>query len=384
MVSVSHISPSTGTHSVPFWKLASRDVVTFGTLLLVTGAAFIQIFAIVGIFWSRVHFGTEFMPSVYSDFMENQAARSVNAAFDTERVMENRKNALVPVKDHVTQIVDRAAQELDMANSRERETQLVQNESERQIKRSILSSDEAWKKGAYDESIRILQSAVENSSSFLPALKALAMRYQEHGEFQKARFQWEKIAAMAPPDSPEAREARSNAQELVNRQDEIITQPAPSQTVRAEPVPPPPNRITLADIKRSNLPTENRCDLRFNLKIVLGSHGANPVMDISQAKVEVTFYDQTLSSGGNFIPMKVLTTTLQPKQAWATGEQQVLSLNYSVPRGYMKKRAQVFGDSYAFCGFTIRAFYRQQLQEVYASPKDTLETYARRAGPANE
>jgi hypothetical protein len=212
-------------------------------------------------------------------------------------------------------------------------------------------------------------------------MKTLATRYEERGQFEQARFQLEKIVGIAPPDSADARDAQTRIQQLA-----LKVKESPGTDVKPIAAIPAAvaNAISLVKVDRIELPSDDRYDLRFNLRITLGSRGSTPTVDVEQAKVEVTFYDRSFSAAGTLVPLKVLATTLQPKPVWTTGTQQTLALEYKVPKGYLKKRGTVFGKNYDFCGYVVRVFYRQEMQDSIAEPHDPLDVFAHRTALAAE
>lgn len=371
---------SVEVHSVPFWKLAIRDPLTLGTLILMATACSIQVVAIGAVFWSRAHFGSQFKSEVYDDYVRADSDEAIIVNLRQREIKRARDEAMqAPSQEQVALILRRASDELSQARSRANEVQIVTGESEKQTVQIMTLAEEAWKRGDRPEAIRQLQLAVQATPSYLPAMKMLALYYEENGQFEPARFQWEKILGMASPDSENAKEAQTRIEQLALKPKETVVATATPAVVETATAP---NTISLLTVDRTDLPTEERFDLRYNLRFTLNARGSEPAMDISQAKVEVTFYDQTLSATGTPVPLKVLSTVLQPKAPWPTGTQWVTSLNYSVPRGYFKKRAKVFGDSYRFCGYVVRVFYRQELQDFRAEPRDPLEVFARRTATA--
>ena len=366
-----------------FWKLARRDVVTFGSFLLLTIACLIQAIAIGMVFWSRIHFGSNFNPIAYSEFQIIKSNQSVTDALGLDAAQKARNRSRAPVQDQATLMLKRASHDLDLARTRQKEIQLIEGETEKKAQSLVRLSEEAWARGAFDEAIRHLQTAVQNATDYLPAIKTLAARHEERGDFEQARFQWEKIAGIARPESADMVLALEHLQRLAPTT--TVFRPAltprdqlPAKTPAAVLAIPqtPPAVLSLIEIKQTDLSLDDLYDLRFNLRFTLGSRGAEPAIDIAQTRVEVTFYDQSLSAGGALIPLKTLSTNLQPRQSWRAGDRQVLSLNYTIPKGYLRKKVELFGGSYRFCGYVVRLFYRNQLQDSHAQPANPLAAFA--------
>ncbi len=378
--------PSNEAHGIPFWRVVFRDVLMSFTLLLLGTAFLAQMIAIAGGFWARAYFGSRFDPEVYSTFAAEKSNASVVSTFGLEKALVARRAANAPVEDDVTRTMDKAGEELEQTRVRREEFSQVRKEAERQADAWIQQAKTAWKNHLPDVAYRNLQNSLEVAPDYLPAIKELALFHERQHDFAQARFQWERAAGLALPQSMEMEEVQQNLVRINRRYAEILRNqeplPTPVTVFRiATPnsfgAPPPPNVITVNRVTQKNLPLEDLYDLCFYLRIVLGSQGAEPRVDIRHARVEVDFFDQSHSAGGVLIPIKVKNITLQPKETWMTGKEQILTLRYALPRGYLRGKAQVFGTSYSFCGYVMRVYYRGQLQDTYANPANILKKYVK-------
>ncbi|MBI4023350.1 MAG: hypothetical protein HY360_00110 [Verrucomicrobia bacterium] len=376
--------PARSAHGSPFWQLAFSDGVILLTLILLIVVMLTQVVAMGTVFWSRTYFGSSFNPVLYSEFEARRSNAAVNNTLGLKEAEAARRAASAPVRDRVALTLERAVQEMDQARVRQSETDFVRQESEKKAESLMAQAEASWKIGALNRAADQLRGALALAPDYLPALQKMALLCEDQREVSQARFLWEKAAAIASPETPQMREIQQNLARLAGLYPD--DKPAP-ETAAANnlsldvpekaPTQQEPNTLSLALVTRTNLPLQDLYDLRFNLRIALGSKGFEPYMDVSQTRVEITFYDQSNTAEGTLIPIKVYHYALQPKGKWATGTEQILSLNYSVPRGYFRKRAQKFGSSYTFCGFVLRASYCGQILDTHTQPAEVLAKYAR-------
>ncbi len=365
-------------------KFLFQDRVISASWLLLAIASSIQIFAISGIFWSRNYFGSSFDPKIFSEFAEKQSDESVSRVFGLEEAKTARMTTSTPLSEETLQVMKKADQERQVEQVRQSEAELVKTESEKTADEIVSQAEILWKNGSTGPAIEQLQMALKLAPDYLPVNLKLAALYEEHHDFTKARFQWEKAAGMASPQSSDMREIQQNLDRLnelyteTKRFQETMRTPAlrlemPTLKSGMEEM----RKVSIFEVTRKDLSLEGMYDLRFDLHVHLTARPSDPSMDIRQTKVEAIFYDQSLTAEGTLIPIKILTIPLYPKQSWMTHKEQTVSLNYSIPRGYFHRRIQDFGSSYAFCGFVIRAYYQEKIQDTYSSPPDILEKYAR-------
>ena len=359
---------------ITFRCLILHDRPVLLTVFLLVVALLIQALAMSSVFWSRARFGARFDPVVYSEHQREQSEASVTAALGLKEAEAARRAVNVQAPDHVTSAMERADQELGQARARQSETEFVQQERKKKADLLILQSETSWGKGLFFLAFQQLESALQMSQDYLPAIKKLAIFHEQRQDLAQARFQWEKAAGIAQAESGEMNEIQQHLSRLTtlsgSTQQGQTGISVPTGMARTES-----SALSLALVKQSQLPLNDLYDIFFNVQITLGSRGSEPLVDIKETRVEVVFYDQSTTARGMLIPMKTLTSTLQPRQKWVTGTEQILSLNYSAPRGYFRKQAKSFGDSYAFCGFVVRLYYRGQLQDAYAQPHDVLGRY---------
>jgi len=369
-------------------KAARHDLITGGSLFLLAMICLTQMFAIGMVFWSRAHFGSNFDPKIFTDYQTILSSQSVSDTLGLEEAQKARDRMRAPVHDHVTVMLKQADEELEQSRVKQSETRIIEGQSEKQAEEWVRLAEESWKKGALDEAIRHLRTALQKTTDYLPALRTLAARLEERGEFEQACFQWEKIAGIALPESADMKEALDHLQRLASTpvpRDQTSGTFAASQTplprIMAAPQTPP-QVLSLVEVRQTDLTLQDLYDLRFNLRFVLEAHLAASI-DNTRTKLEVTFYDQSLSAGAELKPLKILSTILQPRQAWNAGDRQVLSLNYTIPKGYFRHKIKRLHDSgYRYCGFVARLFYQDQLQDSHAQPADILGVFAHGGFPS--
>lgn len=376
---------------IPLWKTALTDWLTALALTLLGAALLVQAAAIGGVFWSRARFGSHFDPKIYTVFAAEKSNASVLDTFGWDKAMLARRQNDAPVHDEVTVAMDKAGREMDQARLQQDKLTDARKEAEKKAALWLGLADTAIKNRRPDVACERIQGALDAAPDYMPAIRKLALLHEQQRDFAQAAFQWQKASGIAPPDSPEMREIHENLArvsllrtEADGNRESVQLPDTKARAPDPDPVPgvATPNTAFLTRVTRTDFPLENAHDLIFHLQIGLGSHGAEPAMDIQRTRVEVDFFDQSTSAGGKLIPIKVKSTVLQPRQAWSTGNEQILTLKYTLPRGYLREKARAFGDSYAFCGFVVRVYYRGQLRDIRAQPAEILQKYAGNAARA--
>lgn len=356
---------------------------TFSLLVL---ALLLEGVFVGGIFVSRIMFGSRFDPVIFTNFETQKSTESVNATMKLdEAVAARRAEANIAIRDNVTRSVERAGQELEQSRVRSKENDLVREEAERRAEEMVSQAEGMWKMGSRNQALALLTAALQKSPDYLPVLRKMAQFYEENQNVAHARFLWEKAAAIAQPQTPEMEEVQKNIARLAMLYPETKPEAAPITGLRVDlPMAKEPDKVTLTLVTISDLPLEGLYDLRFNMRITLGSRGSNARMEVEKTVVEVIFYDQYQTLDGQTIPMKVAEKKMSPVAPWMTGSEQVLSLNYKVPQGYFQRKAANLGPSYAFCGMVVRLWYNGRLHDVYAKPVDALGRLAKAGVPGGE
>jgi tetratricopeptide (TPR) repeat protein len=366
---VSQTTTELSTHGIPFWKVVSRDGLMAVTFFCFVLGALVEIFAIFGIFLSRAHFGSEFNPAVFSAFQEERSSESVNRALGLDGAIAARAASKVPINDEITEALIRADQELLESRKEENQTGLLKAEAEKKAEILTRQAQAYWEKGSYDLAFSALHQALQLAPDFLEATKKLAVYYEERSNLTQARFHWEKAAAIAGPEGAEAERIRDRIARIQEKMGEKAESQASSRSLLGD--------LRISRIVKTDLPLDDTYDFRFSLQIVLKTTDSEPRHDIAHTKVEITFYDQSHTAEGVLIPMKAMPNpaVLRAKQAWNSQSEQVLSLVYSVPHGYLRNRSQIYGKSYGFCGYIVRVFYHGVLQDSEAYPSQILSRY---------
>jgi tetratricopeptide (TPR) repeat protein len=366
---VSQTATKNHVHGIPFWKVISRDGLMAVTFFCFIFGALIEIFAILGIFFSRAHFGSEFNPAVFSAFQEERSSESVNRALGLSDAIAAREASRVPINDEITETLVRADRELLESRKEENQSGLLKAEAEKKAQFLTKQAQAYWEKGSYEFAFSALHQALQLAPDFLEATKRLAAYYEEKNNLTQARFHWEKAAAIAGPSGAEADSIRERIARINEKIGEKAESTAGTRSLLGD--------LKISRIVKTDLPLDDTYDFRFSLQIVLKTTDTEPRHDIAHTKIEVTFYDQSHTAEGVLIPMKAMPSpaVLRPKQGWNSQSEQVLSLVYSVPHGYLQSRSQVYGKSYAFCGYIVRVFYHGVLQDSEAYPSPILSRY---------
>ncbi len=364
-----------------------RDRLSLVTAICLVLAFLVQFVGIAGIFWSRVYFGDHFDPSVYQTFEEKRSDDSVSKVFRQKEAEAARRAAESPMQDSVSETVDRATQEMDQTRARRNEVSIIKREAEKRADAFLRQAQGSMDHDLSETAMEQIQSALRLVPDYLPAIRKLADYYEARHDYAQARFQWERAAVIAQPQTPEMEEIQRDLDRLTALSAEVKgeSHPASNFHVEAPAAPPNPGRIGTNELSvkaatRTDLPLQDLYDLCFNLRLSLASRGEEASMDYNDTRVEIVFYDQSRTAGGMLIPLKVLSTIVKPKQNWTTGTEQVLSVKYSVPKGYFRKKEQSFGNAYSFCGYIVNAYYRGKLLDAYAYPSEVLSRYAPKPG----
>ncbi len=358
------------------------------TAILLVAAVFIQGLSIAGVFWSRAHFGHHFDPAVFSIYEEKKSDDSVNTVFRSRDAEEARRGSAIPLQDAISETMERAMLELDQSRARRKEVSIVEREAEKRADVFLRQAQHSMDRGLAETALDQIQSALHLAPDYVPAIGKLAQFYEGRKDYAQAKFQWERAAVVAQAGTPEMKEIQQNLDRLMTLRTDGKgnARPGPVFHVETPPAPAPnpdrigPNRVLVASVTRSDVNAPDLYDLCFNLKLAMGSRGQEGWMYHSDTRIEVVFYDQSRTAAGTLIPIKVLSTILKPKQNWKTTTDQILSVKYSVPRGYFRKKASTLGNSYSFCGYVVNAYYRGHLEDSYAYPTDVLSRYVAKTG----
>jgi hypothetical protein len=369
-----------------------------GTLLMLGGAILIQAGALCTILYSRVVSGTKFDPILYMEYQASKSADPDPLNLNHARAQRLRGSQ---IHDEVTMATIRAGNEMEVFRARENERELLRKEAERRAEEQISLAELYWKHRSEDVAIRQLQSALKTAPDYLPAILRLADYSESINDWKQARFFLEKAASIVPPGSPELQRIQARLNQLdptVNlplkipsHRAEIARSSSPSpQGTKGESLSQQNRRSPAAattatpstnskaaswfkEIRKTEMPLEDQYDLRFNLQVLIGS--ALAMEEMQRTKVEVSFYDQSSSAAGTIIPIKVVNSLLQPVESTRLPNEYVLSINYSVPKGYFQKQMLAYGKTYQFCGYTLRLLRDGRELDSRTEPESILQRY---------
>jgi hypothetical protein len=360
------------------WKSAHRDLWSALTWGVVGCAFLLQLLTMGGILWSRLSFGSSFNPTLYSEFEAKNAETSIQETYKIETGELSLENTRAVEKDHVSRAIEQAGEEMENARLRWNENDLVRREAEKKAMVMIEQADVFAKNQSWDLAIEQLQRAIHMAPDFLPAIRKLALVYEERHDYPKARFQWEKAGGIALPQSAEMKEIQEHLDRLSTLAEVKRTPDTPVTSLRLEaPVAAQMNELKIKEVTMKQVPLEDLYDFRLNVSISLTSSGSEPMMDPNQTKIEVIFFDKSYTAKGTLVPIKMGGVVKAPEKAWETGTVLLLSVKYGAPAGYLRKKRLAYGDGYDFCGFITRVYYRGKLQDYYVQPKEVLENQVR-------
>lgn len=330
-----------------------KDQLTTITVALMSAAVLLQLIALGTIFITRLVFGSHFNQDVYSKYQGEKADSSMKDTLRLREAEKARDAAKTMAPDSVTIETEKALGEVDQIKTRQHEDDVLREENEKKAKLMVYEAGIHWKYEQYDLAFLQLQAALKIVPDYIPAIVKLAEYWELSKDLGQAQFQLQRAASLAKPDSSEMKEILSNLDRVTR-----LIGTKKTSLFASEPA-------------RTDLPLGNEYDLRFNLDVKLNTRIGDNQLDVNHLLVEVTFWDQSITSDGVIIPIKAaIPERYKPK------DDATLTLYYPIPHGYFRKKMQEYGQTYGFCGYTIKVFYHGIFRESYSCPESILAKYA--------
>ncbi len=393
-------NPRSGVHGIPFRKLALQDRAIGITLLLLVSVMAVQAFAISSVFWLSSSFGRHFDGKIFWDVMREKSETSLNQAFKMKEAMLARENANRTEYDNQWLLMKNMEIEHDLVRARQAESMVVRGVWEKKADESIHSAAELSEKHLYAEALIELKNALTFAPDYLPAIREMAILYEQQHDYPRARFQWQKAVTLAPPQSDELSEIQGNLIRVIKLDDDDrshaykpegdgilpagkqsppVTHPRDSAILTQTPTVPMTLRIV--KVTRDKLPygeVAEKYDICFKLEVRVSSSGADSSVDMGALRIAASYYDQYMNSDGDLVALKVSDRDLPiTRKPWKTGDEMSFQGEYSRNFGGFRESRRKYGNTYGFCGYVVRVYYGGQLQHVYAEPASVLERYSR-------
>lgn len=381
-------SPPTGSqHGVPFRTLAVRDRLIGATLLLLAAAIVVEACSVTAIFLSRSRFGTRFDVESFDGWRRAKSDIEVDNTLKRTEAQKKRAEILRPVTNDASAfLAQRAVVEHQVMRATVDEDRLIRNLNEKTAEDLVREATVATEAGKTAGAIVILKQALANTPDYMPAIRELALLYEQQQDYPQASFQWQKAATVAAPGSPDLGEIQGNLNRVSRlAEDErsrraTLSKPAVplrwDTPNRQGPPPPTPTGITVGDIIRKDLELEyggRAMDVRFQLQIPLSSRGSDAWVELRALQVKIAFYNQVRSSGGETRALLALADTVEPgREPWATGTQRICLINFHLEKNYLRSHRARHGDSFQFAGYVVRVYYRGNLMDERSVPDSLL------------
>ncbi len=183
----------------------------------------------------------------------------------------------------------------------------------------------------------------------------------------RARDYWKRLSDLGV----EAGSLREVAQARFQALDKLIVPETPPEPpARVEPPPKPAHPLAIGKIEQ--IPVQNTQSItEFLLRIPIQSTTPGTVIEPGKVAIKLYFYDQL--ADGKIVPSiaKLKVAFEGIKQTW-TKSDEVLVARYSLPRSIS---ATAPGSERKFYGYRMRIYYRGELQDETAEPKELVERF---------
>lgn len=223
----------------------------------------------------------------------------------------------------------------------------------------IGAARDARKGGHHAEADRLLAHIQHIDPDFLPAYEERAALFEAQGRKGEAAAQWSEILRRSI-ESP-------------------IYQKAVAERIRLSQAAPPESTapaLRIASVEQNRFPQAEDYDEMRMLKIVLATAEPGQRIDPGAVRVEINFYDRGLATDG-IAPTegRISQQTLDAAPAWGSVTEHVLSATCVIPKGLRARQAES-GEARAYHGYHVRVFYRDQLLDETAQPRNLLADLA--------
>jgi predicted component of type VI protein secretion system len=145
------------------------------------------------------------------------------------------------------------------------------------------------------------------------------------------------------------------------------TGPRPAESKPEQEIPS--GALKILSVEQIKFPQSDDYEEMRALSITIGRDAGVPI-DVGKVALKVTFFDRNIDSG-TIAPTIALTSArpLRIEGAWPTGQQEVLTATYLVPKQQAKpaRREQ-------FYGFAVRLCYGARMLEETARPDDVVKS----------
>lgn len=201
---------------------------------------------------------------------------------------------------------------------------------------------------------QILYSIAIMDPDFLPAYEDRARLFEKRGLPKQAMEQWSQVIRRGA-ETPMYATAVSERLRL-----------AQAQGLGVGPI-----RIVSTEQRR--LPMSEDYDEMRMLDIVLSATQPDQKLDVDAVRVDVAFFESNPTNGA-VVPARggAKLEPLRVEGEWGGNEPKMVNAPYVVPKGARAKEA-AGGKPTQFYGYTVRAYYHDELQDQDARPRSLLD-----------
>jgi hypothetical protein len=212
---------------------------------------------------------------------------------------------------------------------------------------------------------------------FVPGYVERAKLYEKRGMYRLAGEQWVQVLNRSggTPLYAQAAEARQRVArlELADKEAKAHETDKPKPASNANQ-----KQLRIVSVDRERFQSTREYDEMRVLRINMRARATDPV-DANEVRVQVVFYDR--NAGDDRV---VQTRAIAPDSAlrvegrWGPGETRAVTATYTVPRDFRAEEFRLIKQRRTYEGYRIRVFYKGELQDEDAMPKDLADLPAPR------
>ena len=209
---------------------------------------------------------------------------------------------------------------------------------------------------------------------FLPAYVERAKLYEQRGMLLQSGEQWAEVLrrSIGTPLYEQA------AAERIRVARAEMLRPPPSTPAQrrdaAELGPRLPRRIRIASVEQEKLPVSDTYEEMRLVRVALRPVASERLVEADEIQVAVYFFDEDRNTG-EVAPTQAVTQKqlLRVEGAWVPGTTRTVTGTYLVPAGGRAAEEKKSGRRLRYYGYAVRVYYREDLQDEAARPKDLRE-----------
>lgn len=233
----------------------------------------------------------------------------------------------------------------------------------------------------FNQADQLLERIEFMAPDFLPAYLERARLLERLGMLAKAGEQWTEVMnrSKGKPlyEQAAAERIRVSRLEMVRKTTAVR---GPGQP--AEAASRLPRRVRIVSIGEQRFQASDQFDEMRLVGVALRQKPGEKELDSYDVRVVIKFFDQESETNG-----VALTRAIVPKEPlrvegyWSGRDERAVSAAYVVPPGFREQEKQKYGRRRYYSGCLVQVYYRDQLQDEDARPRNLIEKAARMPQP---